>query len=756
MARKTPAEFDPDWYLAAYPDVALSGLRPVEHYLRFGRMLGRSPNGNLARRSRLNDRADRSVDRNPRHDAGSAVEDSPAETELPSSPLIDRPSDFDPARVLPTPGPARIGSVNGEPVTLGALAQGPFASNASRSAATAPLMAYARLFDLELPREEDECEDAVAIGSTVFMAGETRIESAWFADSVTLRLMFAGGADAALHAPEQVFRAYQAEPAKADFLSTVGPPVLLPTVGPVFHDLQLIHPLMPVLLELADGEGRTRAFALIPFPSLLTGGMHWAELKAGQTEANPMDDFWAQSDLLLREAVGAPEWPERSISSIAMVGESTEREAALSEPMREWLGAMFGFHVQASASGPVAVRDDPGRSPIAAPNGAAHVSARDRLTAGVASPGLELTLPPDCIPTIGALVSRRLALGAIDRIVGPHLVADACSFRPRWSVLLPAVEGPWTNVPVLSSSSPEEANRVENGEPVHLAIAIRETNAPSTWSRGVEGSSDSVEAQGRPNELRPLSILLAVHDVARAEALVRSIEEAGAPRTAEFLVRVGHDDPDTRGELDRLAGERGWTRVAADADLRDIAAGARHDILLTLSDRIRLTDSSMLDALCSLLEGADAAASASCALIGERIIKKQTVLQPASAGLFPSRVSFSASPRLSFAEPDVSQALPQLTYPVVANTFHLTAFRRDALANLPRPRGPVPAMAADIRLGLDLVEAGYRNWCTTRMSAQLCGPYVRRDAIDPIGGAYAQPGRWEELLGKVTLVRALS
>jgi len=42
------AAFDPGWYLAAYPDVALSGLDPLEHYLRYGAPLGRAPGPGLA------------------------------------------------------------------------------------------------------------------------------------------------------------------------------------------------------------------------------------------------------------------------------------------------------------------------------------------------------------------------------------------------------------------------------------------------------------------------------------------------------------------------------------------------------------------------------------------------------------------------------------------------------------------------------------------------------------------------------------
>lgn len=35
--------FDPKWYSATYPDVALSGLDPLEHFLRYGRVMGRNP-----------------------------------------------------------------------------------------------------------------------------------------------------------------------------------------------------------------------------------------------------------------------------------------------------------------------------------------------------------------------------------------------------------------------------------------------------------------------------------------------------------------------------------------------------------------------------------------------------------------------------------------------------------------------------------------------------------------------------------------
>ena len=188
--------------------------------------------------------------------------------------------------------------------------------------------------------------------------------------------------------------------------------------------------------------------------------------------------------------------------------------------------------------------------------------------------------------------------------------------------------------------------------------------------------------------------------------------------------------------------------------MREVARQAKHDFLLTVSDKVRFHEPTTLNSLCSILEHDGAAASASCGILAEKVLKRQVVLQPAAGGLFPSAVSFLRAPHLSFTEPDVLEALPDLDYPVVANSLLLTLFRRTAVAKLSLPSEPISSNS-DIRLGLDLVAAGYRNWCTTRFMASLTGPYIPRDSIDPVGGCYAEPHRWEEVLGRVALVREL-
>jgi hypothetical protein len=91
----------------------------------------------------------------------------------------------------------------------------------------------------------------------------------------------------------------------------------------------------------------------------------------------------------------------------------------------------------------------------------------------------------------------------------------------------------------------------------------------------------------------------------------------------------------------------------------------------------------------------------------------------------------------------------------VANTRHLTAWRCRALADLPEANRAGSPVSEDIRIGLDLTRAGFRNWCTTQVTARLSGSYVARDMIDPVGPGYLPPDRWQDILSRVTVVREL-
>src|SRR5690348_15595136 len=717
MAATIPPDFDAAWYAATYPDVGMSGLSPREHYRRFGALFRRPAKGPPAPPPQAAEQQPE-PETEPADLSPSAPETTPPKREEQQPPakrperaaIIDRPSDFEAAASVPEPAPARPGGGSEGSFTLQTLSKLPRGSDAS--AVLPPLNGYARLLNLNDAVGPRGAQARVSCGATAFQAGGTRIENAWFAAPSRLRLMLAGPSAADPSSSGWAVRAYQAHPSSAGELRMVGQGVRLPQLGPVVHDLELLHPLMPLLLELSDADGATRAFALVPFPSLLPGGIHGAELKAQQTEPNPIDDFWALSDALLNEAIGGEGWPDRSVSAI-----SADGMGPLFAPhVQEWLAAVFGLSV-------------------------------DSLDAKKARKGIRLVLPEDSVPTVGALVSRRLGDGPQSE-TGAYLVAETDTYRPRWSIVLPADADSAGAAPALLRSGGGAGDAAAAKlAPVPLAIAIRSPAAPS-----VASSRPASVPRRRSGASPALSLVVDATSADGFEQLLGSIG-ASVRGEVELLIRAGSSDAQLRSAVARAC-EQGGRSVDRSADLRAIANEARHETLLTVSDRIDL-DGGALRAIVDLLLSDEKNGSASCALLAEKIIKKDVVLQPASGGLFPTGVSFASGPRLAFGEPNALDALPELTYPVVTNTFLFTAWRRSALAELPVPPGTGMAVADDVRIGLDLMRAGHRNLCTTRHTARLSGSYAPRDGVDPVGAGFLQPQAWQDILGRVTVVREL-
>jgi hypothetical protein len=312
--------------------------------------------------------------------------------------------------------------------------------------------------------------------------------------------------------------------------------------------------------------------------------------------------------------------------------------------------------------------------------------------------------------------------------------------------LLPSFAKRPANIPIIRSGSGTASfEGPAPTSPRHSAILLRSTARPL----GNEVISPESRAQ---EKIEGLTVILDLSDRAWSAELVEAIQ--ASTDALEFIVRLPKEEA-VFPDLSEIFSSNDWSTVTKDADLRNIANEARYDTLLSLSDQVRLCDPQTLKTMCSLLHSEDKIGSVSCALVGETIIKRKVVAQFGVGGLFPSGVSFATAPNLSFFEPDVIDALPELTYPVVANSFSLSVFRKSAVSKLAQPTSPVSSIASDVRLGLDLMQAGYGNWCTTQVSAGLRGPYARRDLIDPVGGSYLAPESWAQVLSKVTLLREL-
>jgi hypothetical protein len=719
MTSKLPVDFDAQWYRATYHDVALSGLGAEEHYRRFGRRLGRRVNGGSTERAVVT----------PDMHGLAAAEDESATANIASKPevidpqpfpIIDRPDDFEVTDTPTKPAPAPRAGSERERVSFATLLDAAVLAGERQDRIIEPLLAYGRALGLNVDRGPLDADRSHSCGATAFQEGEARVENAWHVGHSTLRLRLAGGTNAQSH-NRWTLRAYQADPESPGELAVLGAGVELPALGPIFHDFELPNVLMPLLLELSKPDGSIHAMALMAFPSLLPGGLHWTELRACQVEANPMDDFWSRCEAFLEELIDLPGSPPRAISSLMV--ESGASEGAITNDLRKWLSAIFRLGCDA------------------------HETASRRFALEGCASGLELVLPAGSVPTISILVARDLDPGGSTMLNAPWLIADASTYGPRWSVLLPSFAKRSANIPIIRSrSGTAGCERVAPTVPRHAAILLRSTVRPL--------ASEVVFPESRAQEkVQGLTVILDVSDRGWTAELVKAIQ--ASTDALEFIVRRRTNEEMADPELSEIFSATAWSTATKDADLRSIAHEARHATLLTLSDQVRLCDPATLRTLCSLLESGDTIGSVSCALVGEAIVKRKVVAQPGVGGLFPSGVSFATAPNLSFFEPDVIDALPELTYPVVANTLSLSVFRKSALSKLAIPRGPVRSIASDVRLGLDLMRAGYGNWCTTRVTAGLRGPYARRDSIDPVGGRYLAGESWAQILSNVTLLREL-
>ena len=787
--------FDADWYLAAYPDVALSGLSPQEHYRKFGLIMGRAANAHQQAARQTSAPRPQATLSQPhaaaaRFSRSQAV--SPADLTLPGggadSPIIPAPAGYSPSPE-PVVDPGRPGGAAPLAVRAGGLEIARLPDLARLQQIIAPLAAYCRMFSpdngaggalrdaFEFIGQDrlveqastgfaDQLDRAADPGGAGLQSGRARIANAWYVNEGGLRFFLAEGdeeprAESDTDQPA-VLRVFQAPPDRPGAVQLVGmQPLSDQNLG--FFDAALLNPLMPVLLELSDEAGRTIEIGLLPFPSLLRGGIHAAETAALQLGADPMAETWRLSRALLAEL--CPEAGCAAALSIAAIeietSHATGAERLMSAPVRDWLGSVFGLRVRAHETTP----------PLDA--GARHVfetlGNQPGLTSRTDRPGLVLELPAVAVPSLSALCSRRLDLGEHIRVAGPFLVADAVSCRPQWSVAMPLLDsnlntamrylprlraggGPRLRLGQISGRDPHWL------APLHLAIRF----APAIPPRDIQILQPLAPdaSMRRVVSADAFSLALQVSDPARTERFLQSLAaQRHGGKVAEILLchPKETDSAILHETVQKILPDARLVSLPGSVRLDDIAERMSGEAVLLAEDNVVLYDPQVAAVLSELLAGDPQAASVSCVLLHEVVQKGRSKVQVASGGIFPAAVSFTSAPRLGIAEPDCLAALSETSYPVLANSFRLCLIRKSALIDTRAARaGRAPAGAsADLGFGLDAFAAGYRSLCTSRVRAGTTAAPTRRDEIDPFGLACLLPARWDDLLGAVTVLRPL-
>lgn len=165
-----------------------------------------------------------------------------------------------------------------------------------------------------------------------------QIESVWYVNSRDLRLVFEKSLSFSL---PRVFRAYQYDPAVGGGLVLVGE-FILQGKDWQLTDLQLVNPYLPVLLTLATSDGYLTDAALIPYPSLLPGGIHEHECYIGNAALDPA----ALAQELLPEHLLALKhgWALGQLQ--VDIREALGSESILSNDVKEWLWSIFSLRIK--------------------------------------------------------------------------------------------------------------------------------------------------------------------------------------------------------------------------------------------------------------------------------------------------------------------------------------------------------------------------------------------------------------------------
>ena len=791
-ARRDPSDrFNTSFYMDRYPDVADAGLNPLVHFLSHGLDEGRRPlpaDARQRRSPRLDAARIRAhpIDANAKKQ-GSAVASPRPETPLAASPRQDRdpPAQADHDRTVPSQTETwpeicalgtRLGHLGPDEDTFAALGDG-----SRRTVSTLKVFALLNSMDASDFVLKTQSAESVAIFGDepevpgieqldrAILGGAVPIEDAWMLGEGNLRLRL--GSLGAGGAPQShPLRFYQMD-AATGLLSETGQAEAT-GAEPSFCDVPLSNPFFPILIVRSGTGQRLADAAILPFPSLCRGGVHYGELRALGEWPDYVAGLRRMSLSLVREFFG---WSNahHAIARLKVdLRGAIGTERIFAPALQDWLCGVL--HVK-----PAFIEQGEGFSPDASLRSKLGALPRiaDAVAAREAHGSADLTIPADSIPTIAALVSRRLQIPEQgERAIGGMIVGDDATNAPRSIVSFPPLgnsllalqpAGAGLPFPVLSSSAGVPAEDYHRRASLPLAIRFPNTvgldasavlfpSAPTT--NALVRSLDQSERSG-------IAIDAIVNLEASYDALALYLTSI-ANQTIADRVNVLAITPAELSGLERikqlLAEKFPARHVIVEAGgppsarLNRAAERATGSHVLFAEDSVYLHDPRTLETLC-LLATAERTASASCVLVREKLQGKNGVVQFHSGGLFPVGVSLAHSPHLIFREIETSVAIPSATYPVIANSFRLVLVRKAAWRTVGGlDAAAFPAANYDLDFGLRAAGAGLVHLCTAAVAASSFGDAVIRDRVDVLSLAYLAQQQWWDLLEASTIIRELA
>ncbi len=595
------------------------------------------------------------------------------------------------------------------------------------------LQAFCRLSGLSQPDGTEGVggdwfdADALYAAGAWLRAGPCRLEDAWHLEGDRLlRLRFAGSENGRRQHHVAAFQV-SAEGAPTE-LMLIGEAIV--GQGPVFMDLLLGDPLMPILL-LSRLNARARSgdaeAAVIAFPSLLRGGLHYAELAASMPRIDTTTEALTRWD----EALGAIFAPASTPFAVARIVPPPGGSGPMAHGvLTRWLGTVFGVAVGEA-------------EPARADGGVLHI-------------------PSGAVPTLSALLARQEGDGVR---LGPFLIANHATRAPRHAIALPAAVASLTDLqpygaeplPLLSSTSASSSEPIVGTTAFPLAICFRSPAgtdvlaAPGTSSRLKRPFDQKTCAAG------DLVVLLVARDADRTANLLEDLSAQTLAALAE--IRIAPLQPAAvDGAVIEIAARFGdccsildpISPTLADRLAAAQAAGGRY--VLLVSDSVAMPDPRTLETLFVLAQ-ADGVGAASCLLVESSVAGGLAAPTVAAGGWFATGISIMTDPTVTFSRPDILGALPEATFPVVAAGPELVLFCSEALAHFDRIAPNPVGDATLLQLALANAAEGKTHLVTTAVHALCLDSVARRDVPDPVGPGAIRAHHLVNVIDRVTAVR---
>ncbi len=483
--------------------------------------------------------------------------------------------------------------------------------------------------------------------------------------------------------------------------------------------ITLINPFAPLLLVFKGEDRAIDAVDFHPFPSLVRGGRHAAERLIAGFAGDEIADTATFSAELVRAWIDRAREPANCVSTIRADSQvETGSEPILDWDLLTWITDVLMIRVELSDE-----TDAEELSPFVS-------ELLKRQAASTSGSGHTLLLPRDCIPTISALVRALPSDAASEVVSGGMGIVDSNRHGTVWSVWQPALANTLEAFEFTKSSQFAPAIEVRGDGSASgaakfnwpLALAFRDAPTRMVANSPFEVASDydrPMLRDRRPTSTVSLSVLILsgsppADPVPLLESLVRqhginidvlvcSSDQGEDVELVRALQRLFHNNhsivkvPATAGRLEQI--------VAARDGLSETA-------VLIVDTTTVLPDPRTVSVLAQMLDETDVA-SAGCLL--RRADEKMMAL---GAGYSFGEINLRGTPGVSFGTIDPTILRGPSTFPVVANSLGALVTRRAQLETIKASGSSASQpQVDDLLFGIQLIEAGGVNVCTTIVSA---------------------------------------